>query len=215
MSNNLKAKDVLAVRAQQIASTAELLAQQTSDWQVIQAYVTGRLLDLQLTPVQEVKLQRYQFAYNQLVSGKYTENEVCEMIQSTYGLTYVQALQDIRESKEIFASSVNINKLFEIRLRIELNKQYIQMAVARGDLRAAAAFEKNGVKLADMLPEAESTAAEHFEPHKNIFVFDPSLLGYGQLEKADVDQLLKDINDKYPGKLNINLGDIEDAVIVE
>lgn len=208
-----KAKDVLVQRAAQISNAAEILAAQTSDWQVIQAYVSGRLLDLKLTSIQEEKLARYQFVYNQLVSGKYTESEVCEMVQHNHGLSYIQALQDIRDSKEIFASSANLHKMFELKMQLELNMQWTQMAIAQGDMRAASAFDKNRAKLISMMPEEEDTSAADFQPHVNVFTFDPSLLGFEQFDQKQVAELVRDIKAKYPGEIDLNLG-YEDAEVI-
>lgn len=215
-----KAKDVLHVRSQQIMASAELLAQQTSDWQVLQAYVSGRLRDMPVTPVQQRKLERYQFVYNQLVSGKYTEVEVCEMLQITFKiddkpLSYVQALHDIRDTKELWSTTINLKKLFELRVELEIVNQHRAMAVAAGDMRAAAQLGKNKAKLIEMMPDEEDSIAEDFTPHINVITFDPSLLGYGDLDKLEMQRVLKDIKAKYGGDIDVSIGDFEDAEIVE
>lgn len=210
-----KAKDVLLVKTQQVMASAELLASETNDWQTIQAYMTRRLHDIQLTEVQQAKLARYEFIYNQLVSGKYTESEVCEMVQDVYKRSYQQALQDIRDSKEIFSSSVNINKQFEIRAQLEINRMLTRMAQAAGDFRAAAQFEKNRTKLISMQPEADDTAAEDFTPHVNVFTFDPTILGLDPLGAGELRDLLRDIKNQYGGTLKVNLDDIQEAEIIE
>lgn len=199
-----KTKDLLINRSKQIAAGAELIAAETNDWMMVQAYMTRRFADQELTTVQQDKLDRYQFIYNQLSCGKYTEQEVCEMVQSIYKRKYGQALQDVRDTKELFASSVNINKLFELKTQLALNRQMMQQAIAANDFRAAANYDKNAGKLISMLPEAEDTAADDFKPHINVFTFDPSLLGLDPVSQEDIDDLVKDIQAQYPGKLDLS-----------
>lgn len=209
-----KVNKALLGQQKQLINTAQLMAESVNDWQVIQSYLTGRMVNLQLTSKQQEKLVRYQFIYNQLVSGKYTEAEVCEMIQETYGLSYVQALQDLRDSKEVFTATLNINKIFELKVQLELNKVYQQMAKDAGDWRALAAFEKNREKLLARVPDVEESHADDFTPHVNIFTFDPALLGVQQFTEDELQDLLQDIKKRYGGIVP-GMQDISDAEIIE
>lgn len=210
-----KAKDVMLNRTRQIMAGAEMLAKETNDWQLIQAYLTRRIEGIELSPVQQEKLERYQFIYNQLVSGKYTDLDVSEMIQESYGISYVQALQDMRDAKELFSASFNINKQFELKAQMEINRMLIQQAKDAGDFRAATQFEKNRVKMISLIEDQSESLADDFKGHTNILVFDPALLGIEPLEQEKLEDLVKDIMAQHGGKVSYNLGDIEEAEIVE
>ena len=210
----MKAKDVLINKQAQIMRSAELLAQEINDWQTIQSYVTKRVHEIELSPLQQKKLDRYQFIYNQLVTGKYTDTDVCEMLKDAYNIELTQALKDLRDSKELFNTAFNVKKQFEIKLQLEINRMMLEKANLSGDLRSYAALEKNRANLIKMLPEEEQSV-EDFRGHENIIVFDPAALGYDPLNEKELLLLYRDLKKKYGGEINIPGLNIEEAEIIE
>lgn len=193
----------LMKKADGVKAAAELLVSKTRDWQVIKAYLTNRLGDqLELTAEQERKKTRYEFIYNQLVSGKYTDEEVRQMVMKTYKIKSVQAYEDMNCAREIFYSVININKRFEINLQLQVNRSMMRKAEELGDFRAVAQLEKNRALLLKLLPDEEENPAEMFEGHTIEPVFDPQLLGGPVI---DMNEVLKAINDKRKVKINTDM----------
>lgn len=93
---------VFQKKAEQIAYASEILVSSTRDWQTIREYMCNRLKDIELTETQKEKLNRYTFIYNQLVSGKYTDNEVLHQVMTRYEIKMVQAYEDINCTREIW-----------------------------------------------------------------------------------------------------------------
>lgn len=194
--------DALMKHVQTVHASTEMLLEKTQDWQMIKAYLTNRLrTDEYLTSQQKKKLDRYQFIYNHLVSGKYTESEVVTMTMKNYNIKYVQALEDVSCSKEIFVTTINVNKLFEIKLQLEINRNLQRKAEEIGDMKSAAAFEKNRAMLLKLLPDSEENPADLFEGHQLEAVFDPRLLGAPDIDMAAV---LKLINEKRKVKIDVD-----------
>lgn len=200
MSNNVS--DKLMKRVQEVMRSTELMLEKTKDWQMIKAYLSNRLYtDDYLTYQQKKKLERYQHIYNQLVSGKYTEHEVVNMTMKRYQIKQQQAHEDLSCSKEIFNTVVNINRQFEINLQLQINRSLQRKAEEIGDLKAAAAFEKNRALLLKLLPEQEESPADMFEGHEIEVVFDPKLLG---APDVDMKEILELINQKRKVKIDLD-----------
>lgn len=193
----------LIKRAEHVARAAETIAEQTNDWQMIRAFMVNRINDIVLNEKQEKKLERYQYVYNQLVGGKYTDMEIIGQLMNKklYGVSLKQAYEDIRCSRELFNTTINVNKVFEINLQLQINRNMQRKAEELGDMKAAAAFEKNRVMLLKLLPEEEDTSAEMFEGHMIEAVFDPRLIGAADVDMKEILQL---INDKRKVKINID-----------
>lgn len=196
--------DKLVQKAEVVRTAAERLAERTYDWQMIRDFISNRVDDYHLTPQQEKKLERYQYIYNQMVSGKYTKNEILNQLtnKKLFGISLVQAYEDLACSQELFATTININRNFEINLQLEINRNLMRKAEELGDLKAAAQFEKNRALLLKLLPEEEDTTAELFEGHIIEAVFDPTLLGAPEIDMREV---LKMINEKRKVKINIDM----------
>lgn len=196
----------LQKKAEQIRSAAESLMSNTRDWQVIKQFMCNRLKDIKLTQEQEKKLERYQFIYNQLVSGKYTDAEVVNQLTNKkfYGLSISQAYEDMNAAKEIFPSVININKRFELHLSLQLNQIRQMKAEAMGDMKALAAFEKNRALLLKEIPDEEENPGEMFDGHTIEAVFDPALLG---APAVDMKEVLKAVNEKRDKKIKIDMFD--------
>jgi len=68
-------------------------------------------------------MERYQFIYNQLVSGKYSDADVINQLTNKkfYGLSLRQAYDDMKAAKSLFSSFIKINKRYELHLALQLN----------------------------------------------------------------------------------------------
>jgi len=190
-------------KAEQIAELTDKITEQTRDWQLIKEFMSSRSTDLRLNERQEKKLERYQYIYNQLVSGKYTDTQIINQLMNKklFGVSLKQAYEDMRSSRELFNYSFNINRTFEINLQLQINRNLMRKAEEIGDFKAAAAFEKNRAMLLKLLPEEEATPAEHFEGHMIEAVFDPRLIG---APDVDLKELLKAINEKRKVQINVD-----------
>lgn len=193
----------LVKKSEEVNRQAEFILSKTRDWQVIKKYMSNRLADITLTKEQEKKMERYQFIYNQLAGGEYGDNEVVILASKKFNISQTQAYEDINATKEVFSSVININKLFELNLALQLNNRYKAKAEDLGDMKALAAFEKNRMQLLKLLPEAEDTMPELFEGHTYEMVFDPSLLGAPS--KVDMKEILQMINAKRGKKVKLDM----------
>lgn len=192
----------LVKKAEQVQAATEVLIAKTRDWQTIKAYLSNRLVDFELTPDQTLKLQRYQYIYNQLVSGKYTDGEIVNQVIKIYHIKISQAYEDMTAARELFNSVLNINKQFEVKMQLQINRSMLRKAEEIGDLKAYAALEKNRHKLLELLPEEEENPAEMFEGHIIEAVFDPRLLG---APDVDMKAVLEAINEKRGKKIHIDM----------
>ena len=198
----------LTNQAEAIRKGAELLVQSTNDWQLIKLYLSNRTKDLQLTDIQQEKLNRYNFMYNQLASGSYTEAEVVNMSSKQNQVSLQQSYEDLSCTKELFAVLFNFNKSFELHLQLTINRMMLAKAQEASDFVAFAIMEKNRVKLMSMLPEQEQNES-WFEAHENIIEFNPALIG---AEDVDMKEVLTYINDKRKVKINTDLFDQAETI---
>lgn len=186
-----------------IRKGAEVLVDAVNDWQVIREFLSNRTQDMQLTDTQQKKLERYNFIYNLLASGKYMEHEVVNVSAEVHKITIQQSYEDLNCTKELFTVIFNFNKAFELRLQLDLNREMLNRAQESKDFVAYGILEKNRVKLISMLPEQEQQE-NWFEPHENIIEFNPALIG---AEEVDMKQVLAYINDKRSAKIKTELFD--------
>jgi len=193
---------LLQKTATQISYATDLLVEKTRDWQMIREYLCNRLKDMTLTATQQDKLKRYQFIYNQLVSGKYTDNEVLNMVMKLYDVKIVQAYEDMNCAREVFNAVVLINKQFEIKMELQSAKDMKRKCNEIGDFKTAAAVQRNIKDLIAMLPELEEDPALQFTGHEIEAVFNPALLG---APPVDMKELLNTINAKRKVKIKTEL----------
>jgi hypothetical protein len=194
----------LMKKAEKIAYGTELLMAKTRDWQIIKLYISNRLADIPLTEEQQKKLDRYQFIYNQLVSGKYTDVEVVNQVIKIYKVKQSQAYEDMSCAKELAPSFINVSKRFELTLQLQINRNMLRKCEELGDMKAYAAIEKNRALLLKQLPDDDDNPAEFFEGHMIEAVFDPRLLG---APEVDMKELLRVINEKRDKKIKIDMFD--------
>lgn len=194
--------NALVKKSEQLQATAELLLENTRDWQVIQQYLCNRLEEGILTKEQQKKLERYQYIYNQMVSGKYTDPEILNQVCKMYCIKKNQAYHDMNATREIFSTVVNLNKRFELSLQLQINRNMMRKAEELGDMRAVAQLEKNRALLLRLIPDEDETPAEMFEGHEIEAVFDPKLLG---IPDVDIKAALEAINEKRKVKIKTEL----------
>ena len=197
----------LIKKAEGIQKATDAILESTRDWQTIKAFLSNRLGEaFELTPEQQKKMDRYKFIYDQLSSGKYTEQEIVSQLtnKSLYNVKLSQAYEDLRCSREIFSSIIHVNKQFELKLELDINRNLMRKAEEPGDLKAAAAFEKNRALLLKLLPDADDSPADMFEGHIFEAVFDPRLLG---APDVDMKEVLRVVNEKRSKKIDIDLFD--------
>lgn len=194
--------NALQRRADEVAAAAELIMSKTRDWQVIKEYMNNRLHGFQLTPEQEKKMERYQYIYNQMVTGRYTDQEVVNQVKNFFKIETTQAYEDMKCSREVFNSVANINKQFEVNLQLQINRKLMRKAEELGDMKACAAFEKNRSMLLKLLPDADENLGEFFEGHTYEMTFDPELLG---APPVDMKKVLQAINAKRNKHINTDM----------
>ena len=196
-------KVALQKKTDNISAQADFIMSKTRDWQVIKQFMSNRLNDLQLTPEQEKKMERYQFIYNELVGGKSTDQQVVMQVKNFYKVSISQAYEDMNAAKEVFTSVINVNKQFEINLALQLNKKFMAKAEEMCDMKALALFEKNRKDLLKLLPDESENPAEFFEGHTYEMVFDPKLLSSRKV--VDMKELLQAINAKRGKPIKLDM----------
>ncbi len=160
--------------------------------------------DITLSPVQERKLARYKFIYDQLGSGRYTKSQVISQLmnEKIWGVSMSQAYEDIRCCTELFTFVTAPKKQFELNLQLEIAKAAQAKCMEVFDFKAAAAFGKVIKDLVAMLPDEEDVPGQDFEGHTLEGVFDPRLLGGPAVDMIEV---LKTINAKRKVPINLDL----------
>lgn len=197
------AKKLLQEKAEQVTIATEVIVAKTSDWQVIQSFLSNKTKIDKLTPTQQKKLERYQYIYNQLASFKYTETEVVNQVTHLYNIEYVQAYEDLNCTREIFSTVLNINKAFELKMLLEAAKKAIIKCDSVQDFKTSALYQKNMIVLLNLLQDAEPNQAL-FEGHTIEADFNPSLLGGPKIKKDDMLDLMNRINVKRGKKISID-----------
>lgn len=197
---------LLIKKAQAVETASAAILDKTKDWQVIRNFLFNRIENIKLTPVQEKKLERYQFIYSQTCSGKYTDAEVRNSLMKIYDIKSVsQAYEDIRCSRELFLETMPLLRRFEIHVQLQVNRNMQRKAEEINDMRAAALFEKNRIALLALLPEEEEHP-EIFEGHKITATFNPKLLREGEMVNMEaMADLLASINAKRDVKIKTDM----------
>lgn len=197
-------KTALQQRAQDVARAADLLLQKTRDWQRIELFVCNRLQE-PLTPEQEKKLTRYQFVYNQMISGKYTDNEIVQQLINIHKVKITQAYEDVKKTREIWPKAINVTQEMGLQVQLEINRKAQIKAMELGDMKSFAQLEKNRIKMLSMLEKEDDTMADAFEGYQIEPVFNPDLIGAPKITRDDALELLKAINAKRGKKVNLDI----------
>jgi hypothetical protein len=196
-------------KAEQVATATNLLVQKTRDWQVIKQYINNRIPELK-TDLQKEKLKRYQYIYDQLSSGRYTEREIVDQLKRLFNVRLAQAYEDLNCTRELFVTTLNINKRFELKLELESAKEMKRKCVEERDYKNAALYSKIITGLLSLIEDEEPNTAELFEGIKIEATFNPELLGAPPISKNDMRELMQSINAKRSKKINLDfIEDIE------
>lgn len=182
---------------EELISRAEWMAEQTNDLQTIKAYMTARFNDIKLSDKQKAKMARWQFVYDQLSTGRYTQLDIRWQLQNKFGISEGAAMLDIREASDVFGSTMNINKMFKIQLDIQLLDVMKQKARDTQQLDSYARLQKVQNELYKMLPDEDEVPADHFSPHQIIMKFDPSLLGIAPLRADKMKELFAQLSREH------------------
>lgn len=193
-----------------IIARAEWMAEQTNDIETLKAYLKGRMDDIKLTERQEVKLKRWQFIYDQLSSGKYTEHEVRLQVMEKFQVGQSISYQDMRNATDIMCTTLNLNKLFKIQVDIQLLDVMKEKARKTNQLDAYARLQKVQTELYKMLPDKEEVPADYFEARQNIIEFNPSLLGIAPIPDAQMGELLSQLKREF-NIIDIDHEELENA----
>lgn len=199
-----KVLSILAAKQESISRAADIAASITSDWQLIKQYMYNRANFDDLTPVQRKKLERFNFIYSHLVTGKYTREEVQQALCKQYKIQLCQAREDFRCVYEIFPQVNRIDRIFEMQIELEKARTLTRKAEEANDFKSAANFQRNVIKILELIPEKEPEI-ENFEGHTIEAVFNPKLLGAPDISKEDLKSLLDSINSKRAVKINTDL----------
>lgn len=200
------------VQKEKLIRQAAWMAEQTDDWMMIRDYMNNRLAGVQLNERQKEKQRRYQYAYNQLCSGKYTESEVIEQITEHFNVADSTAIQDIKCSREIYNTTLAIDKRFEIKMQIEFLKIEQQKARETGNMDAYAKLAKCVAEFIKMSPDDNLDKEEYFQPRQNIMQFNPAILGIPAINTRELSDLLQTLKSKYNFKMDTSF--IEEAEII-
>jgi len=200
--NDMNLPETFRHKAQQISYATEILLNETKNWQAIRQFLVSRMKEFKLTPAQDELLQRYQFIYNQLVSGKFTDKEIIELVQKAYNCSMKTAYVDLNSTRELFASTININKVFELTLQLQINRNMLRKADEISDMKSYAALEKNRIAMIALLPDVEQPDGGMFEGHEIEAVFDPELIG---ADNIDMKKVIEEINQKRKVKIKSHL----------
>lgn len=200
-------QQALIKQQQEIERMAIAASEHLNDIHSIRSYLTRRVAQMELTPTQEHMLSLYEFAYNQLISGKYTDDEVAELVALKCGGNKSEAYAIIRESRDLYCSSIKFNRKWELKREKQVNQLLREKAEAMGDYKAAAAFSKIIAKLIEM-SEEEDEREDTFTGHTLVVSASPEILGVKKPDKKEVKKLLDDLKKKYNYEP-------EEAIIIE
>jgi hypothetical protein len=140
-------------------------------------------------------------------SRPYQYKELAEWTVERFGVSHRQAYIDIEMSKRFFLScETRDDKEFARGQRIAIGDDLMFLAVAKGDLKAAAAFFKEvneirGLKRSD----PETLNPEDSVPTDMIIVDDPSEIGFEKV--ANLSQLSDELLKEFKGKTMKNVID--------
>ena len=182
--------NVLQKNQMGLQARADWMAEQTNDYQLIKQYMSSRYDDLVLTDIQQLKLRRWQFIYDQLSSGKYSDDDVRHQVIQHFKISESQSYADMRTAKDLFSTTLYINKKFEIIKDIKLLEIMMRKAreANKGDDYAKLQKVKN--ELYKMLPDEDDVPADYFEPRKIEILYDPKILGVTPLSNQKMRDLL-------------------------
>lgn len=162
-------------------------------------------IDKQITARKPVtkKINGEKIKYNR----PYQYKELAEWTVERFGISHRQAYIDIEMSKRFFLScETRDDKEFARGQRIAIGDDLMFLAVAKGDLKSAAAFFKEvneirGLKRSD----PETLNPEASVPSDLVIVDDPSEVGFEKIE--NIEQAADELYKEFKGKAMKNVMD--------
>ncbi len=163
--------------------------------------MNNRDKDLTLTKVQQDKLDRYQYIYNQFISCK-SQRVVIDNFMKKYEVSESIAMRYMLSTQDLFGHCIKINKPFELNVQLEISKDLQRKCEAVQDFKSAAGFQKNATNILRLLKDENLCPGEHYEGINIECVFDPTLIGGDPITRADFDELVELINKNRTKKIN-------------
>jgi len=196
-----KLTQYLQVSAQEIETATLSLTEVTQDWQVILEFLKNRLENFKLNKRQQEKLRRYQFAYAQSATGRFTDLEVINLLKIEFKINKTQAYEDVRCMREIYGVVAPINKQFELQLELQVNRRLMIKAEDLDDMPSLVQLGRNRIALLKEVQVMDDHPAEDFKGHIIEPVFAPQLIN---TDVIDMHEVLRIINEKRDKKLNLS-----------
>jgi hypothetical protein len=165
------------------------------------------LNEVKLTEDQQTKLKRWQFIYDQLSSGRYNETDVRNQLLKTFPISEYTAFKDMMEAKEVFSTTLNLNKKFKMMTDIQLLDMMKLKASDANKLDEYAKLQRVQNELYKMIPDEETNPTEDFTPRQNLVQYNPSLLGIPAMPDEQINELLNQL------KREFNIVDIEYTLV--
>lgn len=191
-------QNILALQQADIIRRAEWIAEQTNDLQLIKAYLSARLGEMVLNENQLLKLKRWQYIYDQMSTGKYTDADIRFQVIKVFGLSDSAARADMRQAQDVFATTLSINKKFKIQLDIQLLDIQQQKCRDTNNMEAYSKLQRVKNELYKMLPDEEEEAPiDYFQPRTNQITFNPSLLGHKPIPPDQMKDLIEELKNEF------------------
>ncbi len=177
-------------------ATIDTVQEQLNDLQQVKKYMMRRIEEEELTPVQQKKMELYEFIYNQSIGGKWQEEELIDIIKAKATCSRPTAILLLNDTKELFTRVLSINKQWELKRQLAVNERLLQKAETANDFKALAMLEKNRIKILELVEDIEEQQ-EEFKGHTFIISADPSIIGMKPVNPKEMKGLLKQLKDKF------------------
>ena len=192
----------------EVSEAVEKYSKYTNDFMAIKKFMKSRVENIKLTEAQQEIYNRLQFIYNQLVSGKYSEQQIVHMLTNEpYNLKRSQAYYDIQTCKDLFSTARPLDKQFLLKLNYERLEIQMRKASEANNLDVYAKLQKNMLELLKMMPDEELEVPEDYVPTLVVPMYDPRLLGIKTVDAQKLAELKATLKKQF----NFNLDFIPDA----
>jgi hypothetical protein len=187
-----------------------------SDVEDIQAYLAGKS-NAHLSEALAKRLKRLETARDLMAKYGSRKKVVGMLMRLTVytemgGISQATAYRDVEDAMDIFLPTARHSQEFYVDIAMEKVFETREKAVAAGDLRAAAAADKNIITLIEkFMGDKEAIDWSKVQPPRILVGFMPELLGVPL--PTDLDAQVKNLLKAKRGK-NLTVNDAEDAVIV-
>jgi hypothetical protein len=180
----------------EVEERAEKFSQHTNNILAIKKFMESRFEEIKLNSTQKEMMLRYQYYYNQMSTGKYNDRALISQIISHFNVSKSQAEIDVRISKELYGTTFQINKQFQIANDLAILNTCREKAIATGQLDVAAKLLKVKAEFLKMVPD-EKDNNDDYSPATIITMFNPALIGVEPLDKSKVTELMATLKKEY------------------